>query len=461
MRSGLTRSSGAGWLILALILTGWNPATRAEPSANLKMGNPSLARADPSSKDNFLLDRPYFATSYNNSKGTPNWVSWRLSRADLGKAPRDNFYADPDLPPGFLAVTPAEYSGSGFDRGHLCPHGDRTITDEASLATFAMTNIIPQSHDVNTMAWEAFESYCRDLARSQGKVCYIIAGPSGQGGVGKNGPRRTTPDGKVVIPNQNWKVAMILDADVTAARDLTTTSNIRLIAVIMPNVDGRVGRDWTPFQTTVNQVEALTGYTFFSDVDPAVISPLKGETTPAARENIVPDRVFARFGPPVGGDGVFMMPVPMESDAASLAPSSPKEPELVPDTPTMTMLRKAAEGLTYPSESDAPLEVMTWGDAHGALTDAQLWHLSGQDTKARIERIDPARFFDRLMHPQHAHSQVSPEQAQRFQTLFQTLKDELTDLEVIKVGQNEVAIHIIGRTKDGKLICLRTAATET
>ena len=103
------------------------------------------------------------ATSYDNSRGTPNWVSWRLAKSDLGTAPRDNFYPDPDLPANFLRVTPAEYDGSGFDRGHMCPHGDRTASTASSEATFAMTNIIPQSHDVNTMAWESLEDYCRDL----------------------------------------------------------------------------------------------------------------------------------------------------------------------------------------------------------------------------------------------------------------------------------------------------------
>ena len=57
------RTSGAGWLILGLILGGATTATSAEPSANLSMGNPSLARADPSWQDNYLLDRPNFATS--------------------------------------------------------------------------------------------------------------------------------------------------------------------------------------------------------------------------------------------------------------------------------------------------------------------------------------------------------------------------------------------------------------
>ena len=460
MRWQVTRS--VAWSMICLVGTG--SLASGQATANLKMGNPSGATADVAQKDNYLLDKPEFATSYNNSKGTPNWVSWRLSKADLGRAPRDNFYADPALPAGFLRVDPAEYSGSGFDRGHMCPHGDRTATDQTSLATFAMSNIIPQSHDVNTMAWESLENYCRDLAQNQGKTCYIVDGPGGPpGGVGKDGLKTTTPDGKVTVPSQNWKVVMVLDQDVASAKDLTAEMTIQLIAVIMPNVDGQVNNNWTPWITTVNQVEALTGYTFFGNVDPVVINPLKGETAPPQGVNYIPDRIFGRIGnPPPALMAMVPAPqAPARMMPAPRAPAQPEEPPPVPDTPTMATLRQAAAGLIYPSETDEPLEVFTWGDARGTLTDAQLWHLSGQDTRARIERVDPARFFERLIHPKHAQGQVSPEQAKRFEALFQALKAELTDLEVIKVGQNEVAIYIIGRTKDGKLVGIRTGATET
>ena len=220
-------------------------------------------------------------------------MSWRLSQADLGTAPRFNFYADPGLPAGFRPVEPAEYIGSGFDRGHMCPDGDRTINDEASLATFAMTNIIPQAHDVNVNAWEALENYCRVLARNEGKTCYIIAVPSGQGGVGANSVlARTTPDRQGVVPSQNWKVVMVLDQDVASARDLTPDTAIRLIAVIMNNSDGQKSNDWINQMTTVNPVEPLTCYTILSKVESALIDPSKPITTEAVGSQVVRNWVF-------------------------------------------------------------------------------------------------------------------------------------------------------------------------
>src|SRR5438874_489684 len=115
-------------LLSAMFVVGFNGAARAEGECNLAMGNPSGAKADPDDKDNFLLLKKQYALAFNNHKGTANWVSWRLRKDDLGDAPRKQFHPDQALTRGFKHITPKDYSDSGFDRGHLCPHGDRSGT---------------------------------------------------------------------------------------------------------------------------------------------------------------------------------------------------------------------------------------------------------------------------------------------------------------------------------------------
>lgn len=268
-RSVELRRALALGVILAIGLL--SPA-RAE-YAQLRMGNPSKATASVSNKDNYLMKKPYFALSYNNGKGTPNWVSWRLDKSDLGTASRVPFYPDPDLPMGFQVVTPKDYTGSGFDRGHMCPHGDRTATDAMSRATFAMTNMIPQSPYVNQKAWNQLEIYCRDLA-AKGKVLYIVDGPAGKGGSGRNGYRAIIGAwNTITVPAKNWKVIMVLNAG--SGDDPRKVSRAtRLIAVIMPN-DMSVGDDWAPYRVPIADVEKLTGYRFFDRVPAAIIDPLK------------------------------------------------------------------------------------------------------------------------------------------------------------------------------------------
>ena len=258
----------------AIVLT-CTAATHGQ-SPDMLMGNPSNATADTANADNYLMVKKYFVLSYNNAKGTPNWVSWRLTADDIGSAPRVAFYPDEDLPKGFRKITPTDYTGSGFDRGHMCNHSDRSATPDSSRATFVMSNMIPQSPYVNQKAWDQLEAYCRQLAQQGHKHVYIIAGPFGQGGEGRNGKKEQIgKTNQVVVPAQCWKVIMVLDGGRGDDRQ-KISENTRLIAVIMPN-DMTVGEEWAGYRVAVHEVEQLTGYKFFDQAPSAIIEPLKDE----------------------------------------------------------------------------------------------------------------------------------------------------------------------------------------
>ena len=126
----------------------------------LALGNPSNAEINTGNRDNYLLINEAYAMSYNNSKGTANWVSWRITKADFGDADRQNdFRPDARLPKGWNLVRPTDYTGSGFDKGHICPSADRSFSDQFNSETFLMTNMIPQTPDLNRNVWRKFEEY--------------------------------------------------------------------------------------------------------------------------------------------------------------------------------------------------------------------------------------------------------------------------------------------------------------
>jgi endonuclease G, mitochondrial len=259
---------------------GTNPPTSTPASIvstrNMLLGNPSGASADPANRNNYLMVKPYFALSYNEVNGTPNWVSWRVSRADLGDSPRKQLF-DPDsaLPPGFKIVTSRDYSGSGFDRGHMCPHSDRSADTDMSYATFVMTNIIPQAPNVNQKAWNQLEDYCRDLVRRRNDHLHIIAGPLGRGGRGSLGPRETIGAGKVTVPAECWKLIVIVP-DSGGDDDLSKiTAATRVLTVIMPNDNDAVGEAWAQYRTSPAEVEQRTGYHFFDRLSPDIAAALR------------------------------------------------------------------------------------------------------------------------------------------------------------------------------------------
>jgi endonuclease G len=235
-------------------------------SEHLVMGNPSNAVVNVNQPGNYLLDKLQYAVSYNRDLGRPNWVSWHLASNWLGGAPRQNdFRNDTTLPAGWYQVQGTDYTGSGFDRGHHCPSADRTSTVADNSATFLMTNMMPQAPDNNQGPWEVLESYCRTLV-SQGNELYIIAGGTGSGGTGSNGGVTTTiANGHVAVPAKTWKVVLVLPQ--ATGNDVSrVTTSTRTIAVILPNTQGIRANDWKTYRVSVDQVESLTGYDFFSNV---------------------------------------------------------------------------------------------------------------------------------------------------------------------------------------------------
>ncbi|MDX1909431.1 MAG: DNA/RNA non-specific endonuclease [Bacteroidia bacterium] len=239
-----------------------DPNSKSSRDNNLETGNPSGAEASAASPDNFLIVRDQYAMSYNSDRGTANWVSWHLSTAWRGDAERqNNFRVDTDLPGDFFAAATSHYTGSGFDRGHLCPSEDRDRTEEDNSATFLMTNIIPQAPNNNQGVWKKLEEYCRDLSDA-GYEMYIIAGPAGKGGYGSNGGSTSSLNGgTIAVPSHVWKIILILT---NGKRDLDRVDgDTRLIAVKIPNRES-VGDDWGNYRVSVDDLEDLTGFDFLS-----------------------------------------------------------------------------------------------------------------------------------------------------------------------------------------------------
>ena len=220
--------------------------------------------------------KPYFVLSYDNDKCEPNWVSWRVTDADLGDAPRKQvFDPDGDLPVGFNVVKTSDYSGFGFDRGHMCPHSDRAANIDLSYSTFVMTNVIPQSPNVNRKAWAQLETYCRDLVKQHNHL-YVVAGPFGQGGTGSKGFKPVVGRSvTVTVPAECWKVVVVVPEGGVSDDLAKIDPSTRVIAVDMPNDDAVVGDVWDIYRISVGAIEAKTGYHFFDRLRPDVAGVLR------------------------------------------------------------------------------------------------------------------------------------------------------------------------------------------
>jgi endonuclease G len=237
------------------------PATPAAPpiasSVHLALGIPV---AFVPTGDELIVKEEY-AVGYRRSRSATTWVSWELNASWLGNVSRyrGRFLPDETLPAGWYRVVHEDYAGSGYDRGHLVPSQDRTRTPAANRATFVLTNVLPQVHELNEGPWLRLEELCHRLAE-QGRELFLVAG-----GVYPAHPR--TIGGGVSVPAAFFKIIVVLEPGQCAADVRAST---RVIAVIMPNTSVLPDARWATYRTTVREVERQTGYDFLTRV-PAVI----------------------------------------------------------------------------------------------------------------------------------------------------------------------------------------------
>jgi hypothetical protein len=122
-------------------------------------------------------------------------------------------------------------------------------------------------------------------------------------------------------------------------------------------------------------------------------------------------------------------------------------------------LKEASTGLLMMSESDYPFNVVQWEGAAPA-TQEKILQLTGSQDQP-VEVVDLDYLFRNCAFEQEWHNELQKKDVKKFQTLVQTLKDNLSDISVYRVGQINIDAYIIGQTKDGDLAGVATKLVET
>jgi endonuclease G, mitochondrial len=212
---------------------------------------------DPS--DDLIVFRSQYVLSYCSAKNTANWVAWQLNKEWYGSAGRfkGSFKRDTLLPDSVYKVKHSDYTNSGFNRGHIVRSEERTATVEDNLSTFYLTNVIPQTPDLNQGVWLNFEYYCENLCKKENKQLYVYSG-----GVFHT-DSTLKGEGIVAVPDSCFKIVLVLDED----EDFSSINDETVvIAVMMPNVDGVRRERWQTYITNVKHIEQSTGYCFFGNL---------------------------------------------------------------------------------------------------------------------------------------------------------------------------------------------------
>lgn len=209
-------------------------------------------------RDEIVLKRIGYTVSYNNTYKTPNWVAWELTREETqGKEDRkDKFVPDPDLPEP--RVEHADYTRSGYDRGHMAPAADMKWSEETMAQSFYMSNICPQNQKLNRDDWGDLEETCREWAKKYGRV-YIVCGPI----YDKKNPKRIGKH-QVAVPDRFFKVVLI-----------ENRKNPMAMGFLFDNAAHHQALE--KYMVTVDSVEAVTKLDFFSKLSDRVENRIEAE----------------------------------------------------------------------------------------------------------------------------------------------------------------------------------------
>ncbi len=198
----------------------------------------------PNSTTGEIIDHHYYSLSYSEKHEQAEWVAYETDIARLSKnvEREDNFREDPSISTG--SATLADYSGSGYDRGHLVPAADMHFAQDAMYRSFLMSNICPQDKAFNRGIWRELEEQVRDWTRGY-KHLYVVTGP---------------------VLTQRAK-ARIGDNDVAVARSFYKVlldyrePELKAVGFVIPNEKSNKPLDH--YAMSVDEVEELTGIDFF------------------------------------------------------------------------------------------------------------------------------------------------------------------------------------------------------
>lgn len=213
-----------------------------------------------------LLKNIAYEVGYSEQRKDPLWSAYHVIHLDnpyILKRPSGNFLTDERT---LAKTTHHDFTGSGYDRGHMTPNSAiaRFYGAEAQRETFLLSNICPQSPNLNREVWAKLEMDITDYT-SQFDEIWVTCGPIF---ADMNGGITHTLRSGIAIPSSFYKIAVE-----------DQSGKIRLFSAIMPQ--GVKGTELPQqFLTSVRQIEDQTGLEFLWKLDPQTCATLENQVYP-------------------------------------------------------------------------------------------------------------------------------------------------------------------------------------
>jgi len=201
----------------------------------------------PSSTTNTVIFHNYYGLSYNESDEQAEWVVYGLKRSHLTSDDRKRPYFIQDPKVASKSADWRNYKNSGYDRGHLCPAGDRRFSEAAYDETFYTSNISPMKRDFNAGVWNRLEMRVRQWAKKYDSV-YVITGGVLEKGLPSIGNESVT------VPDAFYKII---------ARG--APGGLETISFLIQHQE--TDKPLYDFRVSIDLLEGKTGIDFFQELE--------------------------------------------------------------------------------------------------------------------------------------------------------------------------------------------------
>lgn len=230
------------------------------PAKSLLFAGAPKRIGHPAPEDITVIDRGEFIIGWSGSLRHPVWCAYRVSQeAGFENLERPGFTKDREIPE---APSPREYTGSGYDRGHMVPNY-AIVTRygaEAQKRTFRMSNISPQTPALNRGVWRDFEHRIADLWSGRYGDIWVIVGS-----ISDRTAAETVSGSDIDVPTHYYQIIVAQEG-----------YDIRALAVVFPqNIPWRA---WAARNIiAIDELEEMTGLDFLPDLPGFIQDPLEAE----------------------------------------------------------------------------------------------------------------------------------------------------------------------------------------
>ncbi len=266
-RKGSNRNKTLYTVLLIICIVGfwlfenfYTPDSYSDPQSN--NGSTVADYLLPGSTSGQLVVHEHFMLSYNESYEQAEWVGYSLKKEHMTYDDRKRPYFIEDPKVKTKSADWRNYRGSGYDRGHLCPAGDRRFSEYAYNETFYTSNISPQDRDFNAGLWNRLEMQVRRWAKRYNEVFVVTGGVLEQG-------LEEIGEEDVAVPRHFYKIVA-----------KGSKANLQVVGFLMEGKES--AKSLKTFLVPVDKIEELTGLDFFQGLPDALENSIEAKVSTSA-----------------------------------------------------------------------------------------------------------------------------------------------------------------------------------